>query len=192
AVGGLLAVVADDDVLAEASPHVAVAKHHEGAVGSPRSRPGKEHECGREGVERLGGQRLGCLAVHPQLEPGEKARVPEEESLGRARRQVARAPGDAERRAFHEGDGAARAQVGHLAGVGPRFGHKEWAGLYGLTPRSQEIFTTAVVLIEFRPWLCLPLPLCLSSRSRTCTSPWRARRSSRASTSSCSRARCTP
>ena len=123
AVGGLVAVVADDDVLTHPPPDVAMAEDQERTIGAARAGPSTQGKGRREGIEGLGLESLGRLAVDPQLEPRQEPGVAEEEAVGQVRGHVPGPAGDGERRALHQGDGADGAQHRHLAGVRPRFGH---------------------------------------------------------------------
>ena len=86
---GLVAEVADDEVLAHPLAHVPTPEHHERGVGETRARGAPGHERGREGVVGDHSQRLGPRPVHPQLEPGEDPLVPDEQALGRRGDDVA-------------------------------------------------------------------------------------------------------
>jgi hypothetical protein len=82
AVGRLLAVVADDEVLPHAPADVAVAQNHQAAVGPSDDGTAAQDEGGRERRRPLRGQRLRALAVDLQADPGEEPGVAEEQALG--------------------------------------------------------------------------------------------------------------
>jgi hypothetical protein len=68
AVGRLVAVIADDDVLAHPPPDVPMTEEEQRAVRPPGAGAGAQGKRRREGVEGLSLEGLGRLPVHPQLE----------------------------------------------------------------------------------------------------------------------------
>ena len=107
AVGGLVAEVADDDVLTQALAQVAAPHDHQGGarrVGGGGDAAHAAHEGGREGLVAHRRERLGRGAVDQHLEGGEQPRAAEEEALGGVGEDVARGLGDRERHPFDEGD----------------------------------------------------------------------------------------
>ncbi len=119
----LEAVIADGDVFPHAPAHVAVTEDHEPGVGFTDTRLRAQHE---RGAERVGGgrrQRLGPLAVHPEAELGEEARVTEEDAVGEASEHVARRRGDRERGSLDQRDRATLTADGRARRHRPRLRH---------------------------------------------------------------------
>ena len=122
--GGLVAEVAQQQLLAHALTHMALPEHHHGGVGPPGGRQVPGHEGGAEGVVVHGGQGLGPVPVEQDLEPGQDAGVAEEQPLGTPGMDVAGPTADGERRLVDQGDGSpAGAQLGDRARVVPGVDH---------------------------------------------------------------------
>ena len=123
--GGLVAEVADHQVLAHALADVAGPEDHQGGVGHSRSGTDPGDEGGREGVVGDGGQGLGPGPVDPELHPRQDPGVPDEQALGRAHHHVPGQAADGEGGLVDQGDHpAGLVEDGDLARVRPRITHR--------------------------------------------------------------------
>ena len=188
AVGGLVAEVADDDVLRACPARCSGSGTPSGCC---RPGPGRGRvRSTKDRPERLGdgrGQGLGLLAVDPQLEAGRgsgcRGRTGPGASRGACRPIAPRCRTTTPRPGVTVVPRRGPSEHGRLPGEVPRVRH--WSRAY--REAASGISPTAVVLIQLSRWIRRP-----SSRSTTSTSPWRAPRSSRASTSRSAPARSTP